>query len=265
MCKSLFALFDNVKLRLELAKWKADFKLLQGNNEKCQKKVAIISEDYARILNELNASERELIELTNGPEPPATESLRVINTDLLHQLFANRLGQRYADLYSQGKVFWSDLNFLVPQKPDVDRYLRYLKDYWLPIVKPYTVIEWERLDGDVVDIAQCDCDNFAGWYKYKDAEHGLWAALAKTLMWAVVTGPLLKGYHAFDSQPTWEEPYNEQSIEGLELWNMEPQVLGTWPVEVPGIGRARVGQVVNIVPKPTAGAFTITSMGLAIT
>lgn len=256
---------DTVRLRKELKECKAHNKLLIAGSVKCEEQLEIIGKSYSEKIDELGDSNRKIAQLTDGPEPPAAENLRVITTGLLHQLHADRLGQKYSDLHIAGKVFWSDTHFLVPRKPDLDRNLLYLREHWLPVVKHYTVIEWVRLDGDVVDIAQCDCDNFAGWWKYKDAEYGLWAALAKTLTWAVVTGPLMKGYHAFGTQPTWAEPYNEQTIKGLELWNLEPQVLRTWLVEVPGIGRARIGQVVDIVPKPTAGLFTIGSMGLSVT
>lgn len=256
---------DNIKLREELKECKAQNTLLIAGSAKCEEQLEIINNSYTEVLGNLDDANGKITLLTEGPEPPAAANLRVITTGLLHTLSADRLGARYTDLHIAGKVFWSDTNFLISQKPDLDRHCLYLREHWLPIVKPYTVIEWVRLDGDVVDIAQCDCDNFAGWWKYKDAEHGLWAALAKTLVWAVVTGPLMKGYHAFGTQPTWAEPYNEQSIKGLELWTMEPQVLRVWPVEVPGIGIAKIGQVVDIVPKPTAGLFTIGSMGLSIT
>jgi len=129
-------------------------------------------------------------------------------------------------------------------------------------VKPYTVVEWETLNGDIVDIAQCDCDEFSDWFQGKSAEHGLWAAIAWGLIWAHVVAPLLKGNHAFNNVPTWKEPYDEQRIVGLTLWHLEPQVLGTFPVDTPN-GRARIGQVVDITPKPLKSAtWTVSDIGL---
>lgn len=253
---------DMLKLNKQLDECKQQRTALSDENTELKVRVETLDNDYASALGIIRDLNSKVTLLTKGPDAPPVERLRVASQGIQHQLYAEKLGQRYTDLAIGGHMYWSDLHWLVPQKPDVDRYCKYLKDNWLPTVKPYTVIEWVTLAGDVVKIAQIDCDDFADWFQGKNAEHGLWAGIAWGLFWGMVRGTLMTGPHAFNFVPTWEEPYNEQTTVGLTLWNLEPQVLGTWTVELP-FGTARVGQVTSITPKPVeAGLFKIENLWL---
>jgi len=186
--------------------------------------------------------------LTGGPPQPADSDLRVAESWLLELLYQDRFGAKYP----AGLTAFSDQAFWVCRKENVDVYCAYLRDIWLPHVKPYTVVNWKKLNGDDVQIYQIDCDNFASFGKGITAAHGRWAGLAWNVMWANVRGVFMAGPHAFENISTWEDGYDEEHIDHLEHWTLEPQVMQTWEVELP-MGTAEVGQVIDVLPVPAAG------------
>jgi hypothetical protein len=232
----------------------------------CQTDLGAEKEENAKLTSQLATVNTQLEELTrvnaallakgklltDGPPQPADADLRVIPDWLLDYVYQRHIGAAY----TAGMTGYGDANLWIPRKANIDVFCLYMRDVWLPYVAPYTVVSWTKLNGDVVTIAQVDCDNFADFVKGIVAAFGRWAGIAWSNMWALVKGFMLSGPHAFNTVPTWLPGYDENAIvdtsgpewvDWVALWCLEPQVMDTQEVEVP-MGTAIIGRVVDVVP-----------------
>ena len=208
----------------------------EGKLATCTGQLAKSNEAYDKVTEEnvrLNTTNTQLIGqlaalnmLKMGPVPPSENKLRVINGAQLNDLLFAKLGQ----IYASAPHFFSDDIYQITTAPETDRYLRFYEKNWLPILNPYTVLEWRMLNGQVVKIYIRDCDDFADHFQGVASTYLGWSGIAWGNIWAVVNGLFLSGGHAFNFVPTYREEYNEVGINGLDLWLIESQTSGAWTV-----------------------------------
>jgi hypothetical protein len=205
---------------------------------------------YGQQLDRFNELQRRHTLMIEGPEPPSADRLRVLELEVLDRFLAETLG----DVFIQCPCkLWSDASWLVTTKEELDRYLAYIGEYWLPHVKPYTVLEWERLSGESEEIAAVDCDDFEAFLKGITVPHGgdrrIWSALPWAGTWGEIDYLGGTAWHAFHFHVTFTEGFDETGPEGLEFWWLEPQTLDTWTEVEKGIARL-VGEVVGVSRQP---------------
>lgn len=187
--------------------------------------------------------------MEDGPGEPQGP-LRVLSRDLIN----SKLTEVFGPVYQECQIrLFSDGDWVVPPRSDMSFYLDYFTMFWLPKLKPYTVIEVTRLDGTVVQIWARDCDDYADFLQGIPTMHLAWTPMPWGQFWGDVQG-IVTGTHAFNWFITCTEEFDEVSINGLELWMIEPQRGQGWTVEsAPGV---TVYPVVGFIARPMS-MFTV--------
>ena len=186
--------------------------------------------------------------MKQGPPPPAKENLRVLSQAILNDLLWKRLGQKYIDCQMSGAVHFSWPPWLIGKKDDLDRYCQFFKDLWLPLLQPYTVLDWVDTHGNKVQIAGRACSDFSDNFGGIPSLYLNWCPLPWGVFWAVVDGFFISGGHGFNFCVTWDSPYDETNSNGLTLWNIEPQTSGDWTIEGKAVNES--AKIEDITPKP---------------
>ena len=195
---------------------------MQASYDELTEEFAIANVENSKLKGEL----ARMNLLKAGPEPPAEDKLRTITGQQMNDLLYAKLGQKYL----QAPHFFSDELWFVTASTEVDRYLKFFKENWLPMLNPYTVIEWKNMSGQTVQIYSRDCDDFADFFQGVASLYLGWSGVAWGNIWAVVNGLFMSGGHAFNFVPTYRDTYNEVGINGLDLWLIEPQYSSGWTV-----------------------------------
>lgn len=234
-------------------------------NDRLKQSIEVCKEDrdkYRKLYQECQQgnNNQDLKELKDiialmeeGPGAPK-DPLRVITLNQMVQLLDKTLGARFQN--SRGRMF-SDADWLVATREDIQFYLDYYSMFWLPKIKPYTVVDWEKLDGSTVKIWQRDCDDFADFFQGFPALHVDWVGLPWGIMWGQVEG-WLQGSHAFNFTVARTDDYKEQGTNGLSLYLIEPQVGQSMWVPTRS-GNVEVAEVERLVMQP-ASIFKIKNL-----
>lgn len=185
--------------------------------------------------------------MEDGPGAPK-DPLRVITLAQMVQLLDKTLGDHFRNC--PGRMF-SDADWLVATREDIQIYLDYYSMFWLPKIKPYTVVEWKKLDGSTVKVWQRDCDDFSDFFQGFPALHVDWTGLPWGTMWAQVEG-WIQGSHAFNFTVARNGDYKEQGIDGLYLYLIEPQGKNAMWVPTRDGDEIKVAEVDRLVMQPAA-------------
>ena len=193
---------------------------LQRQLDECRKE----RDTYKELATGLEQKHIELSQrltlLTEGPEPPLLEELKVLPQGILEQLLKQTLGARFTQCPNK---LWSDGDWIVCSKSHVDRYLDYYSEHWLPLAKPYKIIIVEGKE-----VWARDCDNFADlMVGLPTIHHVHWSGLTWGMLWGNVEGSIM-GPHAFDAIVSCDDTYNGKNTTGLDLWLLEPQWGDIW-------------------------------------
>ena len=191
----------------------------RGTNPEQASSMAWWSLGWKRELDTINTN------LNKGPEPPGEDKIRVLNASLLQTLLANVLGDKYTKCPAK---HFSDTDYLVCPKEDVERWLEFFGKFWLPKIKPYRIVKWKKLDGTEVEIYAVDCDDFSDAFQGITAVYEKWAPFPWGEFWGLIEGPSMMGGHAFCWVVTCDESFDEKSVDGLKLHIIEPQWSESW-------------------------------------
>ena len=198
--------------------------------------------------------------LTEGPEIPDQSKVRWLQASyiqaLLYESFPVPMQKLSIDLQ-----LWSDSDYLVCPAASIQLFLDYYTMFWLPNIKPYTVIKWTKLDGTTVDIWALDCDDFSDFLQGIPALNPKWSCFPWGVMWGQVEGILLSGGHAFNWIVCCTDEYQEVSpsmtpTKGLKLYIIEPQVGQQWSVNTPA-GQITKAEVTGYVLKEPGAGFNV--------
>lgn len=198
--------------------------------------------------------------LTEGPEIPDQSKVRWLQASYiqacLYEAFPVPMQKLSIDLQ-----LWSDSDYLVCPADQIQLFLDYYTMFWLPNIKPYTVISWTKLNGEKVDIWALDCDDFADFLQGIPALNPKWSCFPWGIMWGQVEGILLSGGHAFNAMVCCTDEYKEESpsmtpTKGLKFYVIEPQIGQQWNVNTP-IGQITKGEITGYILKEPRAGFNI--------
>ena len=292
-CKGFF---DAVRCRAELASVNDKVKQLEKSGADCQNKLGLCENtlrvckseniSFAEALSEalgessalrdkvdtltqtndtliaendlLVAQKSELDEVVrlmeDGPGDPQ-DPLRVLTLDLMIQ----KLGITYSDVFHGCHTrMFADSDWLIASRRDVQFYLDYYSMFWLPKIKPYTILEFTKLDGTVVRLMIRNCDEFCDFFQGFPALHLPWSGLPWGIFWGEVQG-WISGYHAFNWTMYYTDGYDENGIAGIETSIIEPQGKNSMWVPTRD-GEVKVTVADRLVAQPAA-MFTVNSLG----
>jgi len=153
--------------------------------------------------------------LTKGPAAPTKDSLRLLSGVNMQQLLAVKLGQPFIDCLGRNQVHFAWPPWLICRQSDISSYLDFYNTYILPLIQPYTVLDWVDTKGNKVQVSGRTCSDFSALFWGLPTMYLGWTPLAWGVMWAYVESLFLTGGHAFDFVVCWDPPYTEDSIDGL--------------------------------------------------
>ena len=224
----------------------------EKNNEVLRLKIS----DLEKKLKDKDSDSTAIVELMEkGPGPPK-KPVCVLTGNLMIEKVTRVFGDIYLDCPSK---LWSDSDWLLGQIEDVQLYLDYYSMFWLPKIRPYTILDWTMLDGTTKRIWVRDCDDFTDFLVGINVLHLPWCGFPWGMMWADVDG-WIDGYHAFGWTIAANSSFNEKSINGLDLYLIEPQGKNSYWVPTRD-AKVKVTEVNRFVAQPAAN-YTVTSMSV---
>jgi len=246
----------------DLVQCNADKAAIQTQLTTCNQAKATLADQLATLTSQLSACNASLsagqqafAALTAGPPAPATANLRVVDAAKLNQLWWEKLGQPYTDCINAGGVHWAWPPWLCCKEADLQGYLAFFKQTFLPLLTPYTVLDWVDTFGNHTQISGRTCSDFSAAFWGIPSLYLGWTPIVWGVVWAQVESLFLSGGHAFNWTLTWDESYVEPSpadtvvsAKGLSLAFIEPQTEGHWNAQ--GIALDETAKVVGLKSRP---------------
>ena len=214
------AQLENSQLQQQLRDANVSLATLTDNLKDCNTNVGKAQQAYAL--------------LTNGPPAPQKANLRVLSAINLQSLLVARIGQPFLDCLARGGVHYAWPPWLICPQNDIYSYLEFYNANILPLLQPYTVLDWTDTHGNKLQISGRTCSDFSAFFWGLSTLYLGWTPLAWGVIWAYVESLFLSGGHAFNFVVCWAPPFvedpNHNAVDGdgLSLLEIEPQTSGRW-------------------------------------